>query len=67
MGGAGWGRRQRDLCTFIDQVASARFEGGKIRIEMQSGLETALPVAANSRLEGQPPEKLDHIELSLSL
>jgi hypothetical protein len=31
---------------------------------MESGLEIAFPVLGNPRLEGQPHDQLDHIEIS---
>jgi hypothetical protein len=52
------------MSTLVDQPVGARHEGGKIRIEMESGLEIAFPVKGNPRLEGKPHEQLDHIELS---
>lgn len=52
------------MSTLVDQPVRARHEDGKIRIEMESGLEIAFPVKGTPRLEGKPHEALDHIELS---
>jgi hypothetical protein len=52
------------MSTLIDQPRAACHRDGKIRIEMESGLEIAFPVEGNPRLEGQPHRALDHIELS---
>ena len=52
------------MSILVDQPVSAHHRDGKIHIVMASGLEVAFPVRDNVRLEGKPPEKLDHIELS---
>lgn len=52
------------MSTLTDRPVSARHRAGKIQVEMKSGLEIAFPVKGNPRLEGNPPEQLDHIEIS---
>jgi len=52
------------MSTLVDQPVSARYQDGKIHVAMASGLEIVCPVKGNPRLEGKPPEQLDHIELS---
>lgn len=52
------------MSTSIDQPLSAHHEDGKICVVMASGLEVAFPVLGNRRLEGQPRDKLNHIEIS---
>jgi hypothetical protein len=52
------------MSTLVDKPVSARHHAGKIRIEMESGLELAFPVKGNPRLDGKPHEQLDHVELS---
>ena len=52
------------MSILVDQPVAAHYDEGKIRIVMESGIEVAFPVAGNPRLEGRPPEQLDHIELS---
>lgn len=52
------------MSTLIDKPKSAYYRDGKIVLEMESGLELAFPVRGNPRLEGQPEEKLNDIEIS---
>ncbi|MFP3939324.1 MAG: DUF2442 domain-containing protein [Acidobacteriota bacterium] len=52
------------MSTLVDRPLRARHDDGKIRIEMESGLEIAFPVEGNPRLQGKPHDQLDKIELS---
>ena len=52
------------MSTLTDRPLSARHEGGRIHVVMESGLELSFPVRGNPRLEGKPQEQLNHIELS---
>ena len=52
--------------SLVDQPVRARYQDGKIHVAMASGLEIAFPIKGNPRLEGKPPDQLDHIELSPS-
>ena len=52
------------MSTLIDRPLSARHLAGRIHIVMESGLEVSFPVRGNPRLEGQPDDKLERIELS---
>ncbi len=54
------------MSTSTDRPVRAWHREGKIHITMESGLEVSFPVCGNPRLEGQPEEKLDNIELSPS-
>ena len=52
------------MSTLVDQPVAARYKESKVHASMASGLEIAFPVKGNPRLEDQPPEQLDYIELS---
>ena len=48
----------------IDNALSAYYEHGRIKLEMESGIEISFPVAFNKRLACGTPEQLNNIELS---
>jgi hypothetical protein len=52
------------MSTLIDRPTQATHENGKIRIIMESGQEISFSVVGNPRLEGQPHDVLDDIEVS---
>lgn len=52
------------MSTLIDKPLSARHLGGRIHLEMESGLEISFPVRGNPRLEDKPGDQLERIELS---
>ncbi|MFT3992125.1 MAG: DUF2442 domain-containing protein [Luteolibacter sp.] len=50
--------------TLADTLKEARYDNGKIVIEMLSGVEIRFPVSKNPRLKHGTPEQLNHIEIS---
>ena len=52
------------MSTLVDRPKTAYYRSGKIVLEMESGLELSFPVEGNPRLEGQPEDKLNDIEIS---
>lgn len=52
------------LPKFLQLIPHASENRNRRAPQMESGLEIAFPTEGNPRLEGKPPEQLDHIELS---
>jgi len=52
------------MSTSVDNVKSAVFQDGRIRVTMQSGVEIWFPVAGNPRLSQGTPEQLNNIQAS---
>lgn len=50
--------------TQRNQPIQAHYAADKIHVTLANGLEIAFPIRGNPRLEGNPHQHLDHIELS---
>ncbi|MFT4176527.1 MAG: DUF2442 domain-containing protein [Luteolibacter sp.] len=50
--------------ALTDTLKEARYENGKIVVEMHSGVEVRFPVSGNPRLQHGSPEQLNRIEVS---
>ena len=52
------------MSILTDSAAWAVYEHGRIKVEMESGVEIRFPVAFNKRLARGTSEQLNNIELS---
>jgi hypothetical protein len=52
------------MSTLVDKPVRAWEKGGRIHIEMESGLELSFPVRGNPRLEGKSDKQLSNVEVS---
>ena len=52
------------MSTLVDQPKSAVHAEGRIRIQMESGIEVSFPVGDNPRLSSGSHEQLNNVEIS---
>ena len=50
--------------SLTDKARTAKFVGGLIVVQMESGAKIRFPVAENPRLSRATPAQLNHIEIS---